>query len=312
MSYGYNLGNYKQIGLRRNSRKAQEWFDRGLAWTYGFNHEEAIKLFQRGSGSRSRMPSWPTGASPMQPGRTTTSRGRPSTRKSWPRCFALPTTRPRHALLQSTNCEPWEKHLIEALYFRYGSREPRPIEEMCSWNDKYVEAMSLTYARHERDPDITSLFAEALLNRTPWALWDLETGKPAPDADTEEAISVLEEGIALREKAREKPHAGMLHMYIHAMEMSPTPERALRAGDMLRNLIPDSGHLCHMATHIDVICGDYLETVNSNDAAIKADQKFLERGRAAEFLHALSLSQLPLQGLWRDVPRSVPRGDRNR
>ena len=102
-------------------------------------------------------------------------------------------------------------------------------------------------------------------------------GKPSPGASTVEAREALESAIARREEAGEIPHAGLLHFYIHVMEMSPTPEAALRAGDTLRTLVPDSGHLYHMPTHIDFQCGHYHDVVVRNSEAIEADRKVLER-----------------------------------
>ena len=115
------------------------------------------------------------------------------------------------------------------------------------------------------------------MNRTPWQLWDLKTGDPAQGADTLEAIEVLERALARVEQTGGAPHPGLLHMYVHLMEMSPHPERALRAGDQLRDLVPDAGHLRHMPTHIDVLCGFYRDVVSSNERAIVADRRFLER-----------------------------------
>jgi tetratricopeptide (TPR) repeat protein len=119
------------------------------------------------------------------------------------------------------------------------------------------------------------------MNRTPWQLWNLPSGKPAAGADTLEAISVLE--TAFNDLDGAWTHPGLLHMYIHLMEMSPHPERALRHGDVLSTLVPDAGHLVHMATHIDVLCGDYQNVVARNHNAIVADSKFLEAEGADNF-----------------------------
>jgi tetratricopeptide (TPR) repeat protein len=135
--------------------------------------------------------------------------------------------------------------------------------------------MRKVHADHSHDLDVCALFAEAIMNRTPWQLWDLPAGKPAKGANTLEAIAVLDRAFDTLPGAWK--HAGLLHMYIHLMEMSPHPERALRHGDALSTLSPDSGHLLHMPTHIDVLCGDYMNVVLRNDAAIIADRKFLKR-----------------------------------
>ncbi|NRB17513.1 MAG: hypothetical protein HRU33_08080, partial [Rhodobacteraceae bacterium] len=104
---------------------------------------------------------------------------------------------------------------------------------------------------------------------------------PAKGADTIEAVEVLE--TALTKLGGAWDHPGLLHMYIHLMEMSPRPESALRQGDRLHHLVPDAGHLLHMATHIDVLCGDYQNVVDRNETAIQADQKFLARAGAENF-----------------------------
>jgi tetratricopeptide (TPR) repeat protein len=134
------------------------------------------------------------------------------------------------------------------------------------------------------DLDVCGLFAEAIMNRTPWQLWDLPSGMPAEGADTLEAVAVLE--AAFDNLAGAWGHPGMLHMYIHLMEMPPNPERALRHGDRLSTLVPDAGHLLHMATHFDVLCGDYQNVVARNHAAMIADREFLARRGAKNFYSA--------------------------
>src|SRR5690606_11639992 len=107
------------------------------------------------------------------------------------------------------------------------------------WNDAYAAAMRGVYERFPDDPDVATLFAEALINRTPWQLWDIAAGVAAPGADTHEAVVVLAKAIAAREAAALPPHPGRLRMPLHVKEMSPHPDRALRACDALRDLVPD-------------------------------------------------------------------------
>jgi hypothetical protein len=106
-------------------------------------------------------------------------------------------------------------------------------------------------------------------------MWDLKTGGIAEGAGTAEAVEVLE--AAFRDIPASWSHPGLLHLYVHLMEMSPFPQRALRAGDRLRDLVPDAGHLIHMPTHIDVLCGHYRDVLVYNHKAIVADRKFLAR-----------------------------------
>src|SRR5262249_10756270 len=125
------------------------------------------------------------------------------------------------------------------------------------------------------DLEVRSVFAEAIMNLTPWRMWDLKTSGIAEGAGTAEAVAMLES--AFRDLPAAWNHPGLLHLYVHLMEMSPFPQRALRAGDRLRDLVPDAGHLIHMPTHIDVLCGHYRDVLVYNQSAIIADRKFLAR-----------------------------------
>ena len=134
------------------------------------------------------------------------------------------------------------------------------------------------FRAHRDDLEVREVFAESILNLTPWKMWDLKTGGIAEGAGTAEAVEVLEG--AFRDIPASWNHPGLLHLYVHLMEMSPFPQRALRAGDRLRDLVPDAGHLIHMPTHIDVLCGHYRDVLVYNQKAIAVDRKFLaERGR---------------------------------
>ena len=185
------------------------------------------------------------------------------------------------ALQRAASSTPVEQALIGALARRYHA--DHSVDDFTIWNDDYANAMRDVYQAFPNDMDVCTLFAEALMNRTPWDLWNLDTGEPTEGADTAEAIEVLERALAKNDEMGNERHPGLLHMYIHLMEMSPHPERALTAGDRLRGLVPDAGHLEHMPTHIDVQCGDYLSTVLSNSDAIIADRKYLEREGAINF-----------------------------
>ena len=173
---------------------------------------------------------------------------------------------------------PVEQALIRALALRYPSNEVEAVSPI--WNDSYAHQMRAVCRAHAEDHDVVALFAEAIMNRTPWQLWDIKTGKPADGADTAEAVAVLERAMS---QPRGLEHPGLLHMYIHLMEMSPAPQRALRAADALRDLVPDAGHLVHMSTHIDVLCGLYRNVVEGNGRAIVADRKYVAREGAQNF-----------------------------
>lgn len=115
---------------------------------------------------------------------------------------------------------------------------------------------------------------------TPWALWNLRTGEPSEGSKTVEVKSVLDSAISM---PGGHEHPGLLHLYIHLMEMSATPEAALPVADRLRGLVPDAGHLQHMPSHLDVLCGHWKEAMESNAAAIEADERYLSRAGALNF-----------------------------
>src|SRR5262249_2887899 len=172
---------------------------------------------------------------------------------------------------------PVERALIRALEQRYPSAQEPRSDALCAWNDAYAASMRGVYAAFPHDLDVCALFAEAMMNRTPWQLWDLTSGEPVAGADTLEAGAVLEHALRLMDEPGAEAHPGVLHMYIHTMEMSPHPERALRACDALRDLVPDAGHLRHMPSHIDVLCGQYYAGMVANSQAILADGKYVEQ-----------------------------------
>ena len=276
MNY-YDLGTYSRP-VTTSSDAAQKWFDRGLIWIYAYHHEEAIACFNNAlkEDGTCAMAHWGIAYAIG-----------PNYNKPWE---AFEDDEKPDALQQAQNTiaaaaalkdevSAWERALIEALPHRYP--KDASVDAYAPWNDAYANAMREVHKAHADDLDVCSLFAEAIMNRTPWQLWDLPSGQPAEGADTLEAISVLEEAFDTLDGAWS--HPGLLHMYIHLMEMSPHPEKALRHGDALSTLVPDAGHLLHMATHIDVLCGDYQNVVSRNHTAIRADRKYLERAGAENF-----------------------------
>ncbi|MBT8078717.1 MAG: tetratricopeptide repeat protein, partial [Gammaproteobacteria bacterium] len=276
MSY-YDLGTYSRT-VSTSAPEAQLWFDRGLVWTYAYNHEEAIACFERAleADPSCAMAHWGIAYAIG-----------PNYNKPWeafeddekPDCLAKAADAIAAATRLKDRVTEFEQALIEAIPHRYP--DSASIEDFSPWNDAFADAMRVVYKAHADDPDVCSLFAESIMNRTPWQLWDLPSGKPADGADTLEAVRVLESAFDGLDGAWD--HPGLLHMYIHLMEMSPHPERALRHGDRLATLVPDAGHLLHMPTHVDVLCGDYMNVVARNDAAIAADRKYLEREGAENF-----------------------------
>ena len=282
MSEYFDLGSYgRQV---TGSARAQIWFSRGLVWAYAFNHEEAAACFER--------------AAEADPGCAMAYWGLayalgPNYNKPWeafgPGEAPAAISRALAALADATgparSAAPVERALLQAMAARYPAAAPASDgawdpADGAAYNSGYAAAMREVYRSHPGDPDVAALFADALMNLTPWALWDIATGDPAAGSATLEAKAVLEQALAGRDG---QAHPGVLHMYIHLMEMSARPEDALAAGDLLRDLVPDAGHLRHMPTHLDVLCGDYRSVVAGNSAAIVADEKFRARRGAMNF-----------------------------
>lgn len=271
----YDLGGYGRK-ITTGSKEAQFWFDRGLVWLYAYNHEAAIACFRKAldADAECAMAFWGIAAA-----------SGPNYNQPWEglephECDEVISTA-RAAIKAAHNVaggmSPVEQDLIHAIAKRFPDA---PVDDFFPWLNAYAEAMREVHKTYPEDLDVAALFAEAMMNRTPWQLWDLSTGSPANGADTDEAREVLERAL---ERRCAWDHPGILHFYIHLMEMSPTPELALRHGDRLSTLVPDAGHLIHMGTHIDVLCGDYHNVVTKNSKAIEADRKWLEREGADNF-----------------------------
>src|SRR5262249_23281354 len=169
----------------------------------------------------------------------------------------------QNAREKSKGESPANRALIEALSARYANPLPedtRPLEKA------YSNAMKAGWGRFPRDADIGALYAESLMNLRPWELWTAD-GQPQPE--TPEILTALE---AVRKLDPEHPLAN--HLYIHALEASPTPGRADEAANRLRGAQPALGHLLHMPSHIDIRRGRWQEAIEANALAIAADRKY--------------------------------------
>lgn len=272
----YDLGSYHRP-VTTNKKWAQVWFDRGIIWTYAFNHDEAAQCFQKAikQDPTCAMAHWglayTLGPNYNKPWQSFDEKELETTVQR--------TNRAVHDARQyAATARPVEAALIDALQFRYP--QAQPTDDCSSWNQGYADAMELVYQQFSEDLDVATLYADALMNLTPWELWNIRTNEPAPGARTHEVKAVLDRALAQKGGLR---HPGLLHLYIHLMEMSGTPEKALVVADHLRGLVPDAGHLQHMPTHLDILCGDYRRAIASNSDAIRADEKFLARAGPVNF-----------------------------
>jgi tetratricopeptide (TPR) repeat protein len=267
----YDLGAYIRA-ITTKSPDTQLWFDRGLNWLFGFNHAEAIKCFGKAleTDPGCAMAHWgiayAAGPNYNLPWHLYDPAGKAH-------ALAAAYDAMQNALKYAGHASPVEQALINALPARYPQREA--IEDQKAWDHAFTGEMRKVFAKYSDDLEVRCVFVDAIMVETPWQMWDLTTGGIAEDAGTAEAMELLES--AFRDQPEAWTHPGLLHLYVHLMEMSPFPQRALRAGDQLRDLVPDAGHLVHMPTHIDVLCGNYRDVVVYNQKAVVADRKFLAR-----------------------------------
>ncbi|WNG85216.1 tetratricopeptide repeat protein [Mycobacterium sp. ITM-2016-00317] len=265
----YDLGSFHRP-TDTPSEAAQIWFDRGMVWSYAFNHEEAIHCFDR--------------ALELDPDFALARWGvayaiGPNYNKGWeafdPADLAASLARARMELELAARgrADAVEQALIAALTARFPTGDPADTDALQAGHAAYADAMSALAQAYPDDIDVAALAADALVNVTAWALWDIRTGDPAPGSRVVEAKQILDAALATDAG---RAHPGILHLYLHTMEMSTTPQEALPAADLLRGLVPDAGHLRHMPSHIDVLCGNYHDSVAANLAAVQVDRRFVE------------------------------------
>lgn len=249
------MGNVSHPVSTRNPQ-AQEFFDQGLALVYGFNHDEAVRSFQAAADRDPKMAmAWWGIALAVGPN------------------YNLPVDKEREAqayaaiqkaLALSKSGPPIEHAYIEALSRRYTDQPNGDYQKL---EMAYHDAMRRVVKDYPDDLDAATLFAESGMNLRPWQLWNND-GTPAPGTD--EIVATLESVLQ-----RDPSHIGANHYYIHAVEASPHPERALASAQRLAALAPASGHLVHMPGHIYIRTGDHLASEKTNQAAARADENYI-------------------------------------
>lgn len=265
----YDLGSYSRR-TDTPSAAAQVWFDRGMVWCYAFNHEEAIRCFDRALqlDADFALARWGIAYAVG-----------PNYNKGWEAfdpvdlAASLARARMELGLAAGGRASAVERGLIEALTARFPTDDPADTDALQAGHSAYADAMSTLVQAYPGDVDVAALAADALVNVTAWALWDSRTGEPAPGSRVVEAKRILDDALATPEG---REHPGILHLYLHTMEMSTTPQDALPAADLLRGLVPDAGHLEHMPSHIDVLCGNYHDSVVANLSAVQVDRRFVD------------------------------------
>lgn len=261
------LGSYR-LRITTDSSLAQKYFDQGMAFLHGFNHGAAIRSFRAAveADPGCAMAHW---AIALASGPHINFSAVP------PDAAALAWSELEIARKHAAGATPFEQRLIEALGARYANPQP---EDRTPLDAAYADAMREVWKEFPDNADAGALFAEALMNLRPWDQWTPD-GKEQPG--TAEVIATLDAVLKIR-----PDHPLANHLYIHAVEASPNPERADEAAERLRNLQPGMAHNVHMPTHIDVRRGRWQKAVESNLKAIEADRKYRETaGPPAGFLN---------------------------
>lgn len=270
----FDLGDHERE-VSTTSTDCQRWFNLGLNWCYGFNHEEGVACFQRAleHDPECVMAHWGVayGTGPFYN----------NVWRQFSQAEADSATKTAHAHIQlarrfAHTATTVENMLIEALSMRF--QEPHCVDgpTFDAWDADYADAKRVLYATSPDDHDIAAVFAEAMMTRTAWQLWDVKRGVPAAGSDVLEALEVIERSIAVKDAAQERQHLAILHLHIHATEMSREPERAMRSADTLATLCPDAGHLNHMPGHTYVLCGEYEKAKIASEKAIRADDMYVD------------------------------------
>jgi len=252
-----DLGTYTRKVTTKNPQ-AQKYFNQGLALVHGFNHSAAIRSFQEAANldPECAMAHWGIALAagphinyPLVPP--------PMAELAWKEL----TLAQEHA----DKASPVEKDLIDALSKRYANPQP---EDRTALDHAYADAMREVWKKYPKDPDVGAFFAESMMDLSPWNQW---TNEGQPNPGTEEIVATLDAVMKLNPN-----HPFANHLYIHAVEASPHPEKAVVAANRLRNLQPGLAHNVHMPSHIDIRTGNWQKAIETNAKAIEDDHKYFK------------------------------------
>src|SRR5580693_4516301 len=237
--------------------QAQQFFDQGLRFIYAFNHDEAARSFQHAAelDPKMAMAYWgvaeavgPNYNDPADPER-----------------YKHAHDAVQKAVDLSVDASPSDQAYIQALAKRFPAD---PKSDLKKAAEEYRDAMRRVVSEFPDDLDAATLFAEAGMNLHPWGLWHIDG---TPEGGTDEIVSTLESVMK-----RDPNHLGAIHYYIHAVEASANPERALAGANKLAALAPAAGHIVHMPAHVYIRTGDYEAAVKTNEQAASVDRAYLK------------------------------------
>ena len=279
MTY-YDLGKFGRR-ITTTSPEAQLWFDRGLTWVYAFNHEEAVKCFQKAleHDPDCAMAHWgvayASGPNYNVPWELMDPNGKA-------KALAASFDATKKALACAAKATPVEQALIGSPAGALpAARSAAEIEDMMVWDKAYTRAMRDIFKKHRADLDVRCLFVDAIMNETPWQMWNLETGKPTEGAETLEAMAVLDE--AFETDAAAWNHPGLLHLYVHLIEMSPFPQRRCAPATGCASWCPIRATWCTCRPTSTCCAATTTTSCVWNQKAVAADRKFVEREGVMNF-----------------------------
>ena len=277
-----NAENYSFVNkITCNNDETRKVFILAYGHMLNYNHEEAIACFQR--------------CTELDPNCAMAWWGIAyclSSNYNWTPGLGSGHDPIQKAVSLKDNCTELEQDLIDALSKRHSaeardSADPTVLNMGNSpeLNIAFADAMGPLYNKYKGNLDVTAIYVEALMNLKAWQLWDknTKTGEITPaDDNTLLLVKVLEDAFESSDEA--KVHPAICHLYCHALELSPFPERALPAADVLRTRMPGLGHLVHMPSHIDAWVGPWKEAIDCNIAAVEADDRYVEiTGNESQF-----------------------------
>jgi len=241
--------------------EAQLFFDQGLRYIYAFNHDEAARSFQKTADLDPKLAIAYWGiAEAVGP-----NYNDPASDDRFKRAHE----EIQKAVDLSAGASPSEQAYIQAMAKRFPA-DPKADRRKAA--EEYHDAMREVVKKYPDDLDAATLFAESGMTLHPWGLWHVDG---TPEAGTEEIVATLESVIR-----RDPNHLGAIHYYIHAVEASPNPERALAGANKLASLAPNAGHIVHMPAHVYIRTGDYDAAVKTNEKAAEVDRAYIKASGA--------------------------------